>query len=496
MTTIPLIIVGIYLLINLIIGILGYKATTKTAEDYFLANRTIGSLVFFFTMVATHISGFAVFGLSGMAYRSGFSAYEFSFLANGFVPIFLYVVGYRMWLLGKWRGYITPVEFFVDRYQSQALKLLILVVWIGFNLPFLAIQWTSAGYTLRGLTQGAISFPAGVVFLTLFTIAYVFLGGMKSVAWTDTFQGAVMFVAFTLCGVAIVRGIGLQSTIEKLYQASPEMFSRPGADGLVTPQWAVGMILMGISAFMAPQLFSRFFVPRSAKPFQVLGIMWIPAVSYIFVFSVLAGVLGKAVVPGLSGQKTDEVYSILLGRYASPLLQAIFSGGVLAALMSTASAVLLVLSSLFARDLYVTYINKQASEVTQVRLGKFFVALIGIASCVLALRSGATIFNLLVYAWSAFSMVLPATLAGLYWKRANRWGALSGTIAGLAIVLGEGNWIARSWMGGFPAIVPAFVLNSLVLLVVSWLTSSKHQVATGENFTRFLKGAIALRGER
>ncbi len=479
-----------YLLVTLIIGIYGYKATSKTAEDYFLANRAIGTLVFFFTMVATHISGFSVFGLSGMAYRTGFAAYEFPFLANIFVPIFLYIIGYKVWLLGKWKGYVTPTEFFADRFKSEGLRLVILAIWITFNLPFLAIQWTAAGYTLSGLTQGAVPFTVGVVFLTLFTVAYVYLGGMKSVAWTDTFQGIVMFLFFILCGAIIIQNIGgFAVSLERLYREYPDFFTRPGGDGVVTTKWAFGMILLGMSALMAPQLFIRFYVPKSEHQFKVLSVIWIPTVSFLMFMSVLVGALGKPILPDLVGKGSDEIYAILLARYTPALLGGVFSGGVLAALMSTASAVLLVLSSLLTRDIYLTYVNTKASETAQVWIGRSCVLAIGVISCLMALRSDATIFNLLVYAWSAFSMILPTTIAALYWRKANAWGCMTGIIAGLTVVIGLGNFIPESRAWGFPAIVPGLLVNTIFLVGVSYLTSSPAQIAGSDGLFKFLDEA-------
>lgn len=472
----PTLIVLFYLSVTFAIGVWGYRVTAKTAEDYFLANRTMGTLVFFFTMVATHLSGFAVFGLSGMAYRTGFAAYQFTFLANVSVPLVLYFVGYRIWRLGRERGYVSPTEFFVDRFQSQGLKSVILGIWFIFSLPFLAIQWTAGGYILSGLSDGAITFTAGAIFLMAFTIAYVFLGGMRGVAWTDTFQGILMFFFFTISGVVVVHSLGgLEASLDRIYQFNPDLLSRPGENGMVTVPWATGMYLVGLSALMAPQLFVRFYIPKSTQQFKILSVIWIPTVSWLMFVSVLVGVLGRTAIPDLTGAESDRIFAEMLSRYAPTLLNAAFSGGVLAALMSTASSVILVLSTLFTRDIYFAHIRRQASDQNQVRAGRLCILAIGLASCTMALWSESTIFGLLLYAWSAFAMILPATVAGLFWSRANAWGCLSGILAGMVIITGEGNFILENWAFGYPAIVPAMALNVTLLLLVSWLTSGREK---------------------
>ena len=101
---IPYLSIGTYLLLTLIIGIIGYRSQTNTPEDYFLADRKIGSIVLFFTLIATNFSAFAFLGLSGAGYRIGISYYPMIGFGTALVGVTFYFIGYKVWLLGKEHG--------------------------------------------------------------------------------------------------------------------------------------------------------------------------------------------------------------------------------------------------------------------------------------------------------------------------------------------------------------------------------------------------------
>ena len=107
---IPYLFIGAYLLSTLIIEIIGYRSQKNTPEDYFLADIKIGSIVLFFTLIATNFSAFAFLGLSGAGYRIGISYYPMIGFGTALVGITFYFIGYKVWLLGKEQGLITPSE--------------------------------------------------------------------------------------------------------------------------------------------------------------------------------------------------------------------------------------------------------------------------------------------------------------------------------------------------------------------------------------------------
>ena len=152
-----------YLLLSLGVGIATYKTQNNTPQEYFLASRQIGSIVLFFTLIATNFSAFAFLGFAGAGYRVGISYYPMMGFGTAFVGVSFYLIGYKVWLLGKEKGFITPSELIAERLGSQTLKLIFLAVMVIFTLPYLTLQPIGGGYLVENLTNGQIPYFAGAI---------------------------------------------------------------------------------------------------------------------------------------------------------------------------------------------------------------------------------------------------------------------------------------------------------------------------------------------
>ncbi|MCH8905297.1 MAG: sodium:solute symporter family protein, partial [Bacteroidetes bacterium] len=133
----------------------GFRRSSKNSEEYFLANRGVGAFVLFFTFIATNFSAFFFLGFAGAGYRFGYPFYAMMAFGTAFAALSFYIIGFRSWKLGKKKGYITPAEMIGDLSGSKILKVLYLLVMVGFTLPYLALQPIGAGYLVETLTGGA-----------------------------------------------------------------------------------------------------------------------------------------------------------------------------------------------------------------------------------------------------------------------------------------------------------------------------------------------------
>ena len=119
---IPVIVVCIYLVIIGVIGSLAFRKSQANTEDFFLANRAVGSMVFFLSIFATNMTAFAILGSSGQAYRQGIGIYGLMASSSGFViPLTIFFIGTRLWAIGKRFGHQTQVAFFRDRWECSAI---------------------------------------------------------------------------------------------------------------------------------------------------------------------------------------------------------------------------------------------------------------------------------------------------------------------------------------------------------------------------------------
>jgi SSS family solute:Na+ symporter len=223
-------IVGVYLVLALVVGLLAYRVTTGRAEDYYLADRSMGTVVLLFTTFATLLSAFTFFGGPNLAYGAGPEWILVMGLMDGILfAILWYVVGYKQWLVGKRRGHVTLGEMLGDRFGSRGLRALVAGVSLFWLFPYVMLQQIGAGGALEALTEGAVPYWAGATLITVFMIVYVALAGMRGIAWTDTLQGAFMLVMVWAGLLWILAAIGgPTAATSKLAGTNPEFLALGG----------------------------------------------------------------------------------------------------------------------------------------------------------------------------------------------------------------------------------------------------------------------------
>jgi len=474
--TMPYLVIGIYLLGTLWVGIAGYRRQQNTPDDYFLADRKIGTVVLFFTLIATNFSAFTFLGFSGEGYRIGLSYYPMIAFGTALVALSFYFIGYKVWLLGKEKGLITPSELIEERFQSKTLKLIFLGVMVIFTMPYLTLQPIGAGYLLESLTDGQIPYFTGAACLTLVIVFYVFLGGMRSVALTDVLQGALMFVFLLVAVVAIANSLGgFANANRTVYALKPELFSRQGVENFFTPRrWFSYMILWILSVPMFPQMFMRFYTPKTANSLKVSAVLYPLVTATMFICPVLIGVWGHIAFPELVGKASDQIFPMMLAEYTPIWLASLVMVGALAAFMSTLDSQLLALSSMLTRDIYISYFRKNASFQEQTLIGRVFVVLLAIIGLIIAYNPPDTIPAIATQAFTGLAVLFPTVIAALYVKKLHPLSCIMSIVIGEAAVIGfQFGIIPPSFTFGFLPVVPIVTLATLLIVVGALIQTQK-----------------------
>jgi SSS family solute:Na+ symporter len=454
-----------YLLLMIFIGFVFQRKAKENRVEFYLAGRNLSKFQLFFTMAATNFSAFTIFGFSGTGYRIGYSFYPVMGFGTAFMALSFIVIGKKIFILSKSRGYITPSDYIRDRYNSQFLKLLFSFVMIVFTLPYIAIQAVASGKSLNSLI--GIPYTLGALLITSTIVFYVILGGLRSGVLNDIIQGFMMIV-FTLVAFAIIaqKSGGFVALHRTLQGTFPGHFSRPGTGATMGPGiWAGYMLLWFFADPMFPQLFQRFMVARDEGALNGTIVLYPLITTALFFLTVSIGVMGRGTFPDLPGKNTDSIFPLLLGAYASPLLGTLLLTGGLAALMSTMDSQLLTIASMITVDFF--GIKKKG-----VLIEKLTVLALGAIGFLIALSPPETIFDFInKTTFNGCSVLAIPVIGGLYMKRANKYGAAA------SILLGEGMVVAyyfnRIRLPGIHPIIPIMAVTAASFIVVSALTAQR-----------------------
>lgn len=465
-------VVGVYLLLLAAIGFWSYRHSGRDPVSYFLAGRGLGSLALTLTTLATLLSAFTFIGVPADAYTHGLGIFLGVGVTTAFISGLFLWVGYRVWLAAQHFGFITPSEFFGHRFQSPLLALLYCLSALVFTAPYISIQIIGGARTLAAvLGEGIPYWPLAVV-VALVILGYVLFGGSQAVVWTDVVQGIILILGMGVAFVAVAFSLGREAGSEL-----DPWLSLPGPQGRWSWQGLLGnQLLFFMATPLFPQFFQRFYMARSAHPFKTLMVVWPLLILLVFFPAALLGVWGRLAFPGL--EKADQIMPLMLQTLPGGVAAVVITAA-LAALMSTADSQLLTASSLVTRDLVVTFFRRQLSPHQEEQLGRWVVLGIGLASFVIALNPPGLIVEIATWSFQGNAMLFPILIAGLYWKRATRAGAVAGALVSSGLTLG---WLSgllpRAWTGGWLPVIPAVVIGSGVLIGVSLLTQPPKEQVT------------------
>ena len=456
-----------YILVVFIGSLRGSSDSADTPESYFLANRNLGTLALFFTILATNFSAFYFLGFAGAGYRVGYPHYVIMSLGTAFAAISFFLIGTKVWSEGQKHGFITPSELIYHKTGSKVLRWIFASVMILFTFPYLALQIVGAGYILENLTQGSIPYFWGASLLTLFTIAYVWIGGMKSVAKTDLKQGLLMIVLMVLAVVVIVKSLGgLESAHLQVQKIKPELFSRSGEGSAFPPKKWFSLLIFWIFCIpMFPQIFTRFYIARDLDKLKKSAWLYAMIPLFISILPVIIGVLGHLSFPDLAGKESDQILPKMLALHSPEWFSGLVMTGALAAFMSTLDSQLLALSTMVTRDFILPF-RKEMNLADQVKVGRLWVIIFALVGLAIAARPFDTIDDMGKLAFGGLAILFPVTLFVLRGKGVDyRWCIISILIGEMILIGSYYELIPKTLAIGFDTPILAIAVSFIILFI-------------------------------
>ena len=458
-----------YLLLMVGLGFVAWRRT-KTFDDYILGGRSLGSFVTALAAGASDMSGWLLMGLPGALYLSGASE---AWIAVGLIlgawANWKYVAGPLRVYTERTRNALTLPDYFTHRFEDHSRVLRVLAALV--ILVFFAIYCASGIVAGTRMFESVFGLPYGQAMLwgAAVTILYTFIGGFLAVSWTDTIQASLMIFALLLVPVFTVIGVGGPTqALALVEQVDPTRLNWIGTGGMIA---VISSLAWGLGYFGQPHILARFMaadslhtIPRARR----IGMTWMILCLTGAVATGFFGIAYFAAHPDVAGPvnaNPERVFIVLSEVLFNPWIAGVLLSAILAAIMSTLSAQLLVCSSALTEDFYRGFLRPKAGHRELVWVGRLTVLGVALLAIWIARDPDSRVLGLVAYAWAGFGAAFgPVVILSLLWKRMTRNGAIAGMLVGaLTVLLWEHTGSALY------EIVPGFIAATVAIFAVSLL---------------------------
>lgn len=466
--TIDIIIVAIYLLVIVALGLWVSRKKNnkeKTAEDYFLASKSLPWWAIGASLIAANISAEQFIGMSGSGFAGGFAVASYEFMAaltliivaKFFLPIFMK------------QGIYTIPEFVERRYSTQ-LKTILAVFWIALfvfvNLTSVLFLGGKAIDTIVGTGDGSLIVPS-IIALAIIAACYSLYGGLSAVAWTDVLQVVLLIAGGIITTIVALHYVSPDGSVSHgirhvadvagdrfdliLDKDNPEYKNLPGIMMLIGGLWVANLYYWGFNQYIIQRAFAAKSLPEAQKGLVFAGflkliipfIVCIPGIiAYVMYTENMHGAV-DAFSMGNGLLNNDNAYPWLISTFIPIGLKGLVLAALAAAIISSLASMLNSASTIFTMDIYKPYIapkaeQKRGKPVNLVNVGRVSAAVALVVACLIAPLLG-NVGQMFQYIQEYTGLVSPGILAlfllGLFWKKTTNKGAIVGVLASIPVAL-------------------------------------------------------------
>lgn len=425
--------------------------------EYFLGGHTTPLVVLAVSYCASAVSAGSFMGDPGMMSTVGWPYYWLAvFAVPGLTIPGIFVIRKMRLQAGRYRS-MTITEYIGHRFNCPGLKLYLSFVIVLCYLFMLVSQFKAAAILLEKFT--GLNFTAGLIIMCAVCLLYVNIGGLRSVAWTDFVQGlimCVMCVVLLAVGLNVIGGFtGLNEAIEenfpdmnKILQPTGDQYDIPGIYGLI------GCFLFGFAIYFAqPHIAARFMALPDVNRKSIGKFLLISLVcGWLFNLMFVLGPIGRMLYPDA---EADYMTVTFVTDQFPPVIACALMLGFFAAVLSTATSILLVVGQSVGRDIYGQICRKTSTPEKQISVTRIATTVCMILVVIFNVFNPPAFLQLFIYLGMSgigSACVMPL-VAGTLWKKASKEGAIASAIAGPLGYIVHANLLGQSWSWAMGACV-------------------------------------------
>jgi len=497
----PAIILAIVLIAFVGIGV-GHKA--KDQDDYWAAGRGIGRVGAGAAIASNWMSAASFLGMAGLLYLKGYFSLAYILGWTGGYVMLLVLMAGQIRRFGKY----TAADFIGDRYESQAARVIAALTAIIISLTYAIAQYK--GIALMFSWVFGFNYATSVFVGTGVVLAYIIIAGMLGATKNMQFQYVIIITAFIFPLVFIARKLGYFYLIPEIGYGSAVYdlgtkftdVANIGTDAAsaiapalaekiahsnwlyvmpwgvsTTYKWIALCFTMMVGTAGLPHVLSRFYVVPNTRDARwsvvwglfFIGLLYWSSPAYAGFARVMAAKMGMVPQKKLA----DAIVVLAAERAGLPQwFCGYLAAGAISAAFSTVSGLLLAAGSAASHDIYYRVINPDASESSRMMVSKVGVFVLGLIVIVFALKPFALIAQIVAMAFAiAGNTIFPTFLLGIWWSRANKYGAIAGMLVGLGLTVFFFFWGRGAGKGTMLSELVPFTSSSLILMPIALITN-------------------------
>ena len=463
-----LVIIFATILFSAALGIYAGRKVKMNLENWTVAGRRFGIIIIWLLMAGEIYTTFTFLGASGWAYSKG--APTFYILIYGALAYTLsFFILPALWKVGKRYGLHTQPDFFIKRYDSRPLGVLVALIGVFSIIPYLQLQLAGLGFIVEVASNQTISSNLAIIISFILTCAFVYTSGLRGAAWVAIVKDIMMILAVGIVGIGVpyIYFGGFGKMFRALIAQRPDHLVLPGATPHMDILWVMSTCLLtGLGFYMWPHVFGSAFSAKSDRIIKRNAII-MPFYQIPVLLVFMVGFTALLIIPGL--KNGDMAFLALVNKtYPSWFMGFVGAAGAVTAMVPSAILVLFA-STLIAKNIYQTGINPKASEERVMSLSRLMVLAITTLALVFAVFFPNELVPLLILGYDGVCQFFPGVVLGLFWKRVTKAAVFSGIISGLGVVAVLILTGKDPFLGLNAGFVGLFV-NSIITLAVSFMT--------------------------